>query len=145
MKNVASLAIGGGLVLGLLYLLSRPSAAAMGPGPQPSNSGPAPPPVVPPFVPPPLPNIPRLNPGMTAAVGDTVVADPASLAGLFPAPLGTTGVLVNVTAASDPYLSGPVIAVVTPLGEQSIDFAGTSITVPRSAVTQVRRNGVVVA
>jgi hypothetical protein len=81
--------------------------------------------------------------GTAAQQGDRVDVDPTSLTNLFQVPAGVLAIVMDVSAASPDYLTGPVVGVLTPAGEQA--FAGGSYTVPRSAVSRVRRGGQVVA
>jgi hypothetical protein len=110
-----------GVALGIAYLAA---SSTLAPAPTPA----------------PKPGPGRRYLGDAALVNDVVSVSPTALTNLFNVPAGATAILMTVTAASADLLTGTVVGVTTPLGDQAVGGAG-SFTVPRSAVTRIQRNG----
>ena len=131
--NLPLIVMGAGL-LGLGVLAWRSVARAQI-GPQPPAPGPQPRP--------PTPSAPRLL-GDLVQKGDVVTLGPGSLAGLFPIPANTVGVLYTVTGVTTYDMTGLVTGVVTagaaPGTETAIGPFGP-YPVPRAMTVAIRRNG----
>lgn len=93
-------------------------------------------------------------PGQKADVGDDVEVDPASLAGLFSVPAGTTSILLHVTAAGPTQLTGTVTGALVPITDPATGVTSQrvvsltlpspldqGVTVPRASVVAGTHGG----